>query len=87
MRARTAARAAGREGGRGRPRGVDELDEIAALAHALAVYEGPAWSVDAITLVQSRPGAGKGGGPAYAPVHEAPLAGSVRPAGNPVAAG
>jgi len=86
-RARTVSRAADRERSHRGPRGFDERDEIAALAHALAIYEGPAWTVDAITLLTSRPGEGKGGGPAYTPVHEAPLAGSVRPVENPVVAG
>lgn len=32
-----------------------------ALSHALAVYEGPAWTVDAVHLVRSELGAGPGG--------------------------
>jgi RNA 2',3'-cyclic 3'-phosphodiesterase len=40
-------------------------DRVASLAHALAVYSGPEWRVEDFALVQSRPGEGRGGGPAY----------------------
>lgn len=40
---------------------------------ALAVYEGPEWTVDALRLVASRPGEGRGGGPLYTTVEEFPL--------------
>ena len=40
-------------------------DRVAALAHALAVYSGPLWTVEDVVLVESRPGEGRGGGPAY----------------------
>ncbi len=48
------------------------------LVHALALYEGPAWTVDSLLLESSRPGAGRGGGPLYERVHEwqlSPVAG------------
>lgn len=60
--------------------GADELDDLAALARALAIYEGPTWDVGEIVLVSSRPGEGKGGGPAYDPLLAYPLAGSELPA-------
>ncbi len=50
-------------------------DRVAALAHALAVYGGPLWTVEDVALVQSRPGEGRGGGPAYETVQTFPLAG------------
>jgi len=59
-----------------------ELDDFAALAHALAVYEGPAWTVGEIVLVSSRPGEGKGCGPAYDTLHAYPLHGSAPPDGR-----
>ena len=40
-------------------------DDVATLARALAVYEGPSWHVEEIQLVSSRPGEGRSGGPAY----------------------
>jgi 2'-5' RNA ligase len=40
-------------------------ERVAALAHALAVYSGPLWTVERFALVQSWPGEGRGGGPAY----------------------
>ena len=40
-------------------------DRVAALAHALAVYAGPEWTVDSFALLSSRPGEGRGGGPLY----------------------
>ncbi len=40
------------------------------LVHALALYEGPTWTVDSLLLESSRPGAGRGGGPLYERVHE-----------------
>ncbi|MDQ0374463.1 RNA 2',3'-cyclic phosphodiesterase [Cellulomonas humilata] len=45
--------------------GPDDEDVAASLVRALAVYEGPRWLVDQLTLVSSRPGAGRGGGPLY----------------------
>ena len=35
------------------------------LVHALALYEGPEWTVDHLLLEQSWPGQGRGGGPRY----------------------
>lgn len=58
----TPARAARRR----RERASD--DPAASLVRALAVYEGPAWTVDELLLVSSEPGAGRGGGPLYTPV-------------------
>lgn len=43
----------------------DDEDLAASLVRALAVYEGPRWIVDELTLVSSVPGAGRGGGPLY----------------------
>jgi 2'-5' RNA ligase len=45
--------------------GGSGADRVAELAHALAVYSGPLWTVEDLVLVQSRPGEGRGGGPAY----------------------
>lgn len=67
----------GRSGGRGpgRSSGGDrrDLDPAEVFEQALAVYEGPTWSVDALTLVASRPGEGRGGGPLYETVGRYPL--------------
>lgn len=41
---------------------------VDALVRALAVYEGPGWTVEELLLVESEPGAGRGGGPLYTPV-------------------
>ncbi|ROS28258.1 RNA 2',3'-cyclic phosphodiesterase [Cellulomonas sp. PhB150] len=57
--------------------GADE-DAAAILVHALAVYDGPTWQVDELLLVESRPGAGRGGGPLYEPVGRISLAGPPR---------
>lgn len=43
----------------------EDEDVSASLVRALAVYEGPRWLVDELTLVSSVPGAGRGGGPLY----------------------
>ena len=69
--ARTRARPyrRGAEGSPGGPGG----DRVAALAHALAVYAGPEWTVDRFALVSSRPGEGRGGGPLYTPEAAYPL--------------
>ena len=45
------------------------------LVHALALYEGPTWTVESLLLEQSWPGQGRGGGPRYAVEHTWPLAG------------
>lgn len=60
---------AGGAGGAGRSSGSDGA-VADALVRALAVYEGPTWSVDRFELVRSTPGAGRGGGPLYATVGE-----------------
>lgn len=44
---------------------VTDQDVARGVARALAVYEGPSWTVDEVCLVASRPGAGRGGGPLY----------------------
>lgn len=41
---------------------------VDALVRALAVYEGPAWTVEELLLLESEPGAGRAGGPLYTPV-------------------
>ncbi|WP_129338762.1 RNA 2',3'-cyclic phosphodiesterase [Cellulomonas endophytica] len=69
---------AGGPDGRGRrdPRGEGGRGDVAAEAvRALAVYEGPAWTVEEVLLVQSRPGEGRGGGPLYTDVRAARLDG------------
>ncbi|GIG38584.1 RNA 2',3'-cyclic phosphodiesterase [Cellulomonas phragmiteti] len=65
-----AAAAGGRGSGPGRTAGTDrrELDPAEVFEQALAVYEGPRWRVDTLTLVASRPGEGRGGGPLYSTV-------------------
>lgn len=49
---------------------------VDALVRALAVYEGPAWTVEELLLVESDPGAGRGGGPLYTPVESWRLGGA-----------
>lgn len=49
---------------------------IEGLVRALAVYEGPAWTVEELLLVESEPGAGRGGGPLYTPVEAWRLGGA-----------
>ncbi|SFK37670.1 RNA 2',3'-cyclic phosphodiesterase [Cellulomonas sp. KH9] len=71
-RAVTAARG-GRGPGRAAEAGRRDLAPAEVFEQALAVYEGPRWTVDALTLVESRPGAGRGGGPAYTTVGTFPL--------------
>jgi 2'-5' RNA ligase len=58
----------------GRPgSSVDDEDVALGVARALAVYEGPSWLVHEVQLVESRPGAGRGGGPLYTAVESFPL--------------
>ncbi|MGY4646176.1 RNA 2',3'-cyclic phosphodiesterase [Cellulomonas sp. URHB0016] len=58
----------------GRPgASVTDEDVAAGVARALAVYEGPSWLVQDVVLVESRPGAGRGGGPLYTTVERFPL--------------
>lgn len=80
-------RADGRRGaarGRGRPLGDRRGDgaaqgagdgpvDPADLAHALALYRGPAWQVTEVELVASRLGAGPGGSPRHDVVHRSGL--------------
>lgn len=54
----------------GRDMDVDPAD---ALVRALAVYEGPSWTVGGVHLVRSRPGEGRGGGPLYSVIATVPL--------------
>lgn len=82
-----AGRGDGRRGGardRGRPIGVgrgerptaaaaERSADPADLAHALALYRGPAWTVGEVALVASRLGAGPGGSPVHDVVHRSPL--------------
>lgn len=70
----TVARVRGQSRGQFRHRDTGP-GEVAAVAHALAVYEGPTWRVEEIVLVSSRPGEGRAGGPAYDPVAVYPLRG------------
>lgn len=75
-----------RQAGRDRGRGIGpgQGDRVAAtaaersadpadLAHALALYRGPAWTVGEVELVASRLGAGPGGSPVHDVVHRSPL--------------
>ena len=43
----------------------DGADVASGIVRALAVYEGPRWTVDELQLMSSQPGAGRGGGPLY----------------------
>ncbi|MGN8246446.1 RNA 2',3'-cyclic phosphodiesterase [Cellulomonas soli] len=52
-----------------------EDDVAGALVRALAVYEGPVFSVDRVALVASTPGAGRSGGPLYRTVADFPFGG------------
>jgi 2'-5' RNA ligase len=54
-------------------------DRVAELAHALAVYSGPMWTVEEFALVQSWPGEGRGGGPAYQVLETFGLGGTSGP--------
>ncbi|MGQ7788051.1 RNA 2',3'-cyclic phosphodiesterase [Nesterenkonia sp. K-15-9-6] len=74
----TLARARGRAGnGRGRHRGpgADAAEQLHRLAEALAVYEGPPWSVDEAQLMLSELGAGPGGGPRHETLARLPRGG------------
>ncbi len=57
--------------GRRAPRIPVEVDH---LVRALAVYQGPEWTVDELLLESSVPGAGRGGGPRYETVRRMALA-------------
>ncbi len=70
------SRAIGGGGGRGDRPAVREGapgPDAAALAHALALYRGPAWTVREVELVASQLGAGPGGSPIHDVVHRSPL--------------
>ncbi|UZN04970.1 RNA 2',3'-cyclic phosphodiesterase [Cellulomonas sp. S1-8] len=71
----TASGGRGGGNGPGRTAGADrrDLDAAEVFEQALAVYEGPRWQVDSLTLVASRPGEGRGGGPLYSTVASYPL--------------
>ncbi|CAM5793678.1 RNA 2',3'-cyclic phosphodiesterase [Cellulomonas persica] len=58
-----------------RPRDSSRLDDdpLAGLVRALAVYEGPTWPVAEVLVVESTPGAGRGGGPLYRTVERVGL--------------
>jgi 2'-5' RNA ligase len=77
------SRRRGRDEARGngsrRSREAGDGVDADALVAALAVYEGPAWTVEALALVASRPGEGRGGGPLYTAVEELALGGPVAP--------
>jgi 2'-5' RNA ligase len=49
-------------------------EQLTSAVHALAVYEGPVWQPEAVVLVSSRLGAGRGGGPLHELVAELPFA-------------
>ena len=57
-------------GGRADRVGASGSDVADALVSALAVYEGPPWTVASLALVESVPGAGRGGGPLYTRVEQ-----------------
>ena len=76
------ARASSGSGAGGRPRttravraSTDSVgaDDPASLAHALARYTGPTWTVGEIALMSSKLGAGPSGAPRYDVVHRSPL--------------
>ncbi|MGC5629775.1 2'-5' RNA ligase family protein [Georgenia sp. Z1344] len=56
-----------------RSRGTD----LAGLASALAIYEGPTWRADVVELVSSHLGEGRGGGPRHEAIATLPLTGSA----------
>ena len=49
------------------------LTGIDGIVRALAVYDGPSWTVSSVSLMRSEPGAGRGGGPRYTTVTELAL--------------
>lgn len=48
-------------------------DDLGALVHALAVYQGPAWTVQEVALVASELGGGPSGSPRHTVVSRFPL--------------
>ncbi|MCL2467293.1 MAG: RNA 2',3'-cyclic phosphodiesterase [Micrococcales bacterium] len=65
-RARAGTRPAGRR--RSRSSGPAELSGVDQIVRALAVYDGPSWTVSSVSLMRSEPGAGRSGGPRYTTV-------------------
>lgn len=64
---------------RSRPRWATQAppdDSADGLVRAFAVYEGPSWLVEEVHLMESQPGAGRGGGPLYTTVRTCRLAAS-----------
>ncbi|KGM11251.1 RNA 2',3'-cyclic phosphodiesterase [Cellulomonas bogoriensis] len=43
----------------------DAAGPLTSMVRALALYQGPAWTVDRVHLVRSEPGRGRSGGPLY----------------------
>jgi len=70
---RRRGRAAGDAHTRAAPRAPASAADPASLAHALALYRGPVWTVREIELVASQLGAGPGGGPRHDVVHRSTL--------------
>lgn len=70
---RVAGPGGGRTLGGGQASARGTAGDPAALAHALALYTGPSWTVGEIALVSSRLGAGPSGTPRYDVVHRAVL--------------
>lgn len=68
-----AGQGAGHGAGHGSGRAGATAD-VAALAHALAVYQGPSWTVGEIVLMSSVLGEGPSGGPRHDVVERFPLA-------------
>ncbi|MFD1719258.1 RNA 2',3'-cyclic phosphodiesterase [Georgenia deserti] len=60
---------------RSRDRRLGEV-ELRRRARALAVYTGPEWTAEAMTLVRSELGAGRGGTALHTPVARLPLGGA-----------
>jgi 2'-5' RNA ligase len=73
-RARVGTRPPGRRRGsrapHQEPAALTGIDQI---VRALAVYDGPSWTVPSVSLMRSEPGAGRGGGPRYTTVSELAL--------------
>jgi len=63
------ARAGTRPPGRRRSQ-TSEPGHVEQIAHALAVYDGPSWTITSVFLMRSEPGAGRSGGPRYTTVAE-----------------
>jgi 2'-5' RNA ligase len=74
-RTRAEPRGAGRGGGSAPDAdgGAASMPAPTSLAHALAVYTGPGWTVQDVVLMASDLAAGRGGAPRYDVVHRSPL--------------